>query len=78
VLSRPNGVSPWIVANVTQGFHLREAINMTITLSDIEGHLLASKSKDSYDGTLITLNVDIDYISANVTYDFTAGTLTIK
>ncbi len=76
ILNRPNIASQWIVATVTQGFHLRIP-NMTVTVTDLNGHQLAFQTKDSYDGTIITLAVDVDDPNANITYDFNTGTVTI-
>lgn len=77
VINRPDGVYPWIIVSNTQGFHTREFINLTVSISELNGHILAIKSVDSYDGAIIILNVDVDNPSSNVTYDFTTDSATI-
>jgi len=79
-LTRPEGVKPWIIVSNTQGFwwtHYGDNIIFTVSVVDMDGTLLKSKSISGPRGGSINMDLNLDNLQSEVTH-YMNGTIILS
>jgi len=75
-LIRPQYAKPWVIVTIMQGFWYSTSGNvMTISILSMDGTILKTQSAGGRSGQIVELNVNIDNLASNVTYNPTMGTI---
>ncbi len=77
-MKRPDGANPWIVIANVQAFSTRNSENITFSLVDTDGFVIATKTASTYCGAILTIVIDIDNPQKEVIYNVLDDTIEVK